>query len=474
MKEILKKINLEYLLLGIILIFGFFLRIYKLGKPPFWIDENISTIASLNIIKKLFPILDSGILYGRAYLFHYLQAFFLLFGQTDFLARFPSVIFGLLTIFLAYKIGKEYSKSGGIISALFMSIFYLEVFYSRQARFYQLFQLMFFLSIYLLYKSKDNPKFLYLSLISFFITLNTQIAGLVLAPFFILHILIYNKKWRKYFAILPGVTLFYRFLPIRKYSSDSSISAISYFEKYAAQTSNMVYLLILFVPGVILSFIKKKRLTILLITPSIVLLIGVFGLKTFALRYAYFFIFPLVLYSSLLISFLYEKYGKIMLIVIFALLIIPSNIIFPHTYVNIINPVDHNYNDYSAPEINLKYIPLDLKEKLISNTLISLFSPSVERYIKKPDYVFPFSMTGIGNDSISYDGLDIYSGAQIFTEKPEESYYVITDYYSLNKLKPFQRKKLNNLLENCNISYENKDLKIYGCLNTLNNIPIIE
>ena len=166
MKDIFKKINLEYLLLTIILIFACFLRVYKLGVPPFWIDEGISTIASLNILEKGLPILDSGVLYGRAYLFHYLQAFFLLFGQTDFLARFASVIFGLLTILLAYKIGKEYSKSGGIISALFMSVFYLEVFYSRQARFYQLFQLMFFLSIYLLYKSKDNPKWLYLSLIS--------------------------------------------------------------------------------------------------------------------------------------------------------------------------------------------------------------------------------------------------------------------------------------------------------------------
>jgi hypothetical protein len=61
---------------------------------------------------------------------------------------------------LAYFIGKEYSKSGGIISALFFAVFYLEVFFSRQARYYQLFQLAFFASLYFLYKSKENPKWL--------------------------------------------------------------------------------------------------------------------------------------------------------------------------------------------------------------------------------------------------------------------------------------------------------------------------
>jgi len=415
------------------------------------------------ILQKGLPIFDSGIFYGRAFVFHYLQAFFLLFDQTEFLARFVSVIFGLFTIVLAYFIGKEYSKSGGIISALFMSVFYLEVFFSRQARFYQMFQFLFFLSIYFLYKSKNNLKYLYLSLISFFITINTHIAGLVLAPFFILHIFIYNKDWKKYLSVLPLISLLYQFLPIHKYASDSTISAISYFRKYAAQTSNMIYVLILFIPGVVWGFMKKKRLTLLLVAPSIILLIGVFVLKTFALRYAYFFVFPLVLYSSLLISFLYEKYGKIMLISVVFLLLIPSNLFFPYTYVNIIKPIDYNYNDFSAPEIDLKNLPPELVQELRENKLMCLFSPSVEWYIKKPDYVFPFSMTGIGNDTISYNGADVYSGALISTEKPEEDFYFIVDYYSENKLKPNQKEVLNGILKDCEIKYENRDLQVLKC-----------
>ncbi len=458
-----KKIKLEFVLLGFILLFGLFLRIYSLGKPPFWIDESISSLASQMILEKGLPVFDSGLFYGRALIFHYLQAFFLLFGQTEFLARFISVIFGLFTIVLAYFIGKEYSKSGGIISALFMSVFYLEIFFSKQARFYQMFQFLFFLSIYLLYKSKKNPKYIYLALISFFITLNTQIAGLVLAPFFIFHILFYSKGWKKYLASLPAISFLYKFVPTKSLSSNSTISTINYFRQYAEHTTNMIYLLILFVPGVIWAFIKKKRLTLLIMLPSIILLIGVFGLKTFALRYAYFFVFPLVLYSSLLFSFLYEKYGKIILISVIFLFIIPSNLFFPYTYINMIKPVDYNYNDYSAPEIDLKNIPLELKEEMQSNVLMSLFSPSVEWYIKKPDYVFPFSMDGRGEDSISYNKVDVYSGALITTEMPKGEFYFIVDYYSASKLKLNQKEKLDEILEGCFVSYENRDLKIYEC-----------
>jgi len=470
--KLFKKLNLEYLLLTIILVFGFFLRVWKLGLPSLWIDESISTIASLNILAKGAPIFDSGLLYGRAYLFHYLQTLFLLFGQTDFLARFVSVIFGLLTIYLAYKIGKEYSKSGGIISALFMAVFYLEVFYSRQARFYQLFQLMFFLSLYLLYKSKDNPKYLYASLIAFFITINTQIAGLVLAPFFVLHIIIYSKRWKKYLAILPGISIIKKFFPTIGLSADSTSSAINYASRYANYTHNLIYMIILFVPGVIWGFFKKRRLTSLIILPSIILLIGIFTLQNFALRYAYFAVFPLILYSSLFISFLYEKYGKIMLIAIVVLLIIPSNVFFPYTSVNILKPIDYNLYDTSAPTTDYKNVPLKLMDELKSpdNIIISYFSSDVEWYIRKPDYILPFSMDGRGEDQISMeldDGsiVDRYSGSPMLSGVLEGEYYLIGDSFSISKLKPGQGDRLSDLTKDCEVVYEEVDLRIYFCPN---------
>src|SRR3989344_3423260 len=190
-----KKLSNEAIALIAILFFAFVIRVVYLGNSALWIDEAISGIASQEILEKGVPVLDSGLLYGRALFFHYLQAGSLLFGVNDFTLRIISVLFGLLTIILGYFIGNEYTKgkSGGIITALFLAVFYLEVFYSRQGRFYQLFQLMFFLSLFLLYKSKDKKILIWPALISFFIVINTQVAGLVLVPFFFIHILLYNR-----------------------------------------------------------------------------------------------------------------------------------------------------------------------------------------------------------------------------------------------------------------------------------------
>lgn len=471
----MKKINKEYIALFFILAFALFIRLFRLGKPSLWVDEATSSVSSIMILSKGLPLFDSGLLYGRAYFFHYLQSFFLLFGQTEFLARFVSVIIGILTILLAYKIAKEYSKSGGIITAIFMSIFYLEVFYSRQARFYQLFQLMFFLSLYLLYKSKpekgkNNFIYLILSLISLFITLDVQIAGLVLTPFFILHILIYNKKTSKYLAIIPLIPLIQKFIPAKNLSSDSTISTMNYASKYASWTSNLIYMIILFIPGVIWGFFKKKRLTLLIILPSILMLIGIFTLQTFAFRYAYFAVFPLILYFSLFLSFLYEKYGKIFLIVIFILIVFPSNLFFPYTSVNILKPLDYPLYDSTAPVTNYKDLPQELINELKNenNLLISYFSSDVEWNIRKPNYALPFTMDGRGYDQISINNskkelVDRYSGAPILDFIPNKPYYLTADRFSVSKLKPDQRKFHEDLINDCNISYKNIDLVIYSC-----------
>jgi hypothetical protein len=464
----LKKLNLEWTFLGIILLFGFFIRVYRLWGPSLWIDEATSSMAAIMILFKGLPIFDSGLLYSRAYLFHYFQAFFLIFGVNDFFVRFPSVIFGLLTVLLAYFIGREYSKSGGILCALFMSVFYLEVFFSRQARFYQLFQLMFFLSIYLLYKSKDDKRFLYASLISLFITINVQIAGIILCPFFVIHIWMYNKP--RWLTVIPLIPIIQKFMPVVGLSSESVEASVNYANQYLSFTRNIGYLLILFVPGVIYGFIKKKRLTLLIIVPSIVLLFSVFGLMTFAFRYAYFFVFPLVLYTSLLFSFLYEKYGNLMIIAILFVLLFPSNLFFPYTYVNVLIPVDSNFNDYSSPEVNFKDVPVELVRELTNNTLVCFFSSNGEWYIKKPDYVLPFSMDGIGEDEISMNNtegivVDRYSGALILEpkEKPQGTFYVIVDNFSASKLKPSQKENLEFLVEGCEKVYKAKDLVIWKC-----------
>lgn len=249
--------------------------------------------------------------------------------------------------------------------------------------------------------------------------------------------------------------LVYKALDVFSYTSKTNV--FSYIERYTSYTTNLGYFLILFIPGLVLSFFRKRRLTILLTLPSFLLLFGVFFVKMFALRYSYFFIFPLILYVSLLFSFLYEKYGKIILITLLFLIIVPSNLIFPLSYVNVLAPISYNFNDASAPEINYKNISNDLLTLLRSNTLVSYFSPSIEWYIKKPDYVIPFSMTGLDESS---SDVDVYSGAKMFNSL-NKTFYLIVDNFSFSKLNSTQVDSLMRL--NCEINYTGNDFKIYLC-----------
>ena len=74
---------------------------------------------------------------------------------------------------------------------------------------------------------------------------------------------------------------------------------------------------------------------------------------------------------------------------------------------------------------------------------------------KKPDFVYPYSMNGIGNDSVSYNNLDRYTGSNISYDIING--YFIVDNFAYSKLK----EKIN--LDNCSIEYENLDLKVYYC-----------
>ncbi len=312
---------------------------------------------------------------------------------------------------------------------------------------------------------------LYFALLAFLIAYDTQIAALILAPFFIIHILVYSRKqW--YLALIPAVILVWKAVAVLALTSSSSGLITNYIENYAGYTANIKYLLILAIPGIAVAFFKNKRLTSMIVLPSILLLFGIFFVKLFAFRYLYFFVFPIVLFSSLLMAFFYQKLGKLILIPIIILLLFPSNLFFPYTYVNVIKPVDVNYNDFSAPEIDYKNIPQNTLNELKNpeNKVIVFFSPSFEWHVRKPDFVFDFSLSGLPGDSLEINGKDVYSGAQIIKSNKDvteyligKEFYFVAEGFAVNKLKPDEKERFNKIIETCEDYYSNQEMSIYKC-----------
>src|SRR3989338_4574098 len=75
------------------------LCLHRLGAGSFWIDELFYVNGAISILEQGAPVLEGGRVYTRALPYTYVVAVaFKLFGVSEFAARIPSVMFGMLTI----------------------------------------------------------------------------------------------------------------------------------------------------------------------------------------------------------------------------------------------------------------------------------------------------------------------------------------------------------------------------------------
>lgn len=122
----------------IILTIGLLIRLVSINQS-LWLDEAINVTAA-----QKFSFLGMIIQYAPAD-FHPPGWFIILwlwgklFGYSEIAVRIPSVIFGVVTIYVTYLIGKKLvSKNVGLISSALLSINPLHVYYSQEARMYSL------------------------------------------------------------------------------------------------------------------------------------------------------------------------------------------------------------------------------------------------------------------------------------------------------------------------------------------------
>jgi len=161
-----KKENIGILL---ILALAAFLRLFRLGHQSLWIDEiNAVILAGKNI----FIILFKG---DTTPPFIYLVShFWQKLGNSDFMVPLPSVLFGILSIWAAYKLAKVLlDRKEAIFTAFLISISLYHIMYSQEAaRPYSAFILFSLLSLYYLYQAFNNNQRKYWAGLIIFNTLN--------------------------------------------------------------------------------------------------------------------------------------------------------------------------------------------------------------------------------------------------------------------------------------------------------------
>ena len=133
--------------LAILCIVGFILRIINLDYLILWVDEYVHVDrARFFPAESIFTDDNNGILYT-----FFVIPFFKIFSVNEFWARFPSVMFGVLSIPLLFLFCKKYfNKMVGLMAAIMLTFSEYHVFWSRIARNYAIFLFFFLLLAYFL------------------------------------------------------------------------------------------------------------------------------------------------------------------------------------------------------------------------------------------------------------------------------------------------------------------------------------
>ncbi len=132
-RQILKHKNQFWLLVAIAV--GFALRIYALDAQSLWNDEGTSVALSQLSLEAITYAAARDI---HPPLYYYLLHFWMpLVGQSEFAARFLSVIAGVLTVAVTFRITYVFfDEEVAIIAAFFSAFSSFQIYYSQEARMY--------------------------------------------------------------------------------------------------------------------------------------------------------------------------------------------------------------------------------------------------------------------------------------------------------------------------------------------------
>lgn len=462
----------EYIIIIFLMISGFILRIYDLGIQSFWLDEAISSIAATALLDDGLPILPSGVLYSRGILNTSLIALsFDVFGFTEFAARIPSVLFGTLTISLAYLIGSRWGNARiGVIAAVLVAFSVWEIAWSRQARMYQQLQFFYLLSLYLFHELTINKSLKWLVLLVFSVVgaILSHVFGYVLILVFLTYLAISAFKERKLEDISRGViamvvlvctTLFGLAYHAGVISSVLETD-VNYYDIYIYLfKKDLGIFLFMAVPGGTVLANRDWKKGLLLIAALIIPLYFIFyHVHILGTRYLYFLIPILFILIGYFLDFavdclsdVFARTGqfhnisvKTVANVIVAFLLISAMYFSPAFTFTPRESYDLGVN---APQPDFKSAYRHVRDNMQpDDAIVSAWTPPAQFYLGKSDYWLAFNVVGTGMEEflVNNSSREIYTNAAAITDvetfrkvvDKHDSGWVVVDGVAWYKLRP--------------------------------------
>ncbi len=188
-----------------------FLRLINLNQS-FWLDEaiNVNNVANLSFKNLIF---DYSLSDFHPPLYHViLRANTLLIGTSEIAARLPSVVFGVLTVYITYLIARKlYEEKTALIAAILLATAPLHIYYSQEARMYSLAAFLASLSVYFFISILKKEKVLAWCgfITSTALMLYSDYLVYLLIPTYICYLAIFRKNIKKstLLGFLPAFVL---------------------------------------------------------------------------------------------------------------------------------------------------------------------------------------------------------------------------------------------------------------------------
>ena len=195
--------------ISLIILLGVILRLIFIDKPDgLWNDEYISwQIASVPFGIDFFKAVFSQCHMPFYYL--YLKFFMNIFGNSDLILRLTSVLTGVISIPVMYKLGKEYDEKTAWYCTIFTAVSAFLIYFSQEVRLYSV--LFLFSALCILFTIRyikfQNIKNLILCIIFNFFVLFTHTIGFVFVFFNLIFISINIKSKKTICIIWSTITL---------------------------------------------------------------------------------------------------------------------------------------------------------------------------------------------------------------------------------------------------------------------------
>lgn len=159
MKGFRRRKALSIGILILILAAASFLRFHRLGDRPLYGDESYHTVLPATLpLPVILSVNHGSILYPA--ILHFL----LPLGQLEFMARLPSAVFGIFSVWVLYAIGRLVfrRKREALMAAVFGATSGILIYFSQQARGYSGMLLFSLLALYFFLRAvKDNRPILW-------------------------------------------------------------------------------------------------------------------------------------------------------------------------------------------------------------------------------------------------------------------------------------------------------------------------